>query len=258
MNNRCDLRLSRCSESDQLKSIYDAYLKQSNKNFLDAVEDFENIAEGYIRPIFNKMPSMSEKAPRSIDQAWRNCKGALYEYAVCRALDEILTKDPYLASKIDIIHGSKLNVNDNDNVDNIINNIKEQLFLKNWSDIRPDTDFVIINKDCIKVAAVLSCKTSLRERLTETAFWARELKSKDIDVIFITTDKDDEVTKDVNRYIVMHVLDYTIITDPQRYKEIINKLQSSFADKPGFKDKIKKILKFSDIKSLLYEYAKKC
>jgi len=249
MDNRCDLRLSWCAESDQLKRLYDAYVKQSNKNFLDAVEDFENIAEGYIRPIFSKMLSMSDRTPRSIDQAWRNCKGALYEYAVCRALDEILIKEPYLASKIDILHGSLINANDN---------IKEQLFLRNWSDIRPDIDFAIINKDCIKVAAVLSCKTSLRERLTETAFWARELKSKDIDVIFITTDKDDEVTKDVNRYIVMHVLDYTIITDPQRYKEIIDKLQSSFANQSDFNDKIRKILKFSDIKSLLYQYATKC
>jgi hypothetical protein len=254
MSNRCDLRLSRCSESAQLKSLYDTYVKQSNKNFLDAVEDFENIAEGYIRPIFSKMPSISDKNSRSIDQAWRNCKGALYEYAVCKALDEILTKNPNLASKIDIIHGSQINPRDHAH-------IKEQLFLKNWEDIRPDVDFAIINKDCkggAKVVAVLSCKTSLRERLTETAFWSRELKSKGIDVIFITTDKDREITKDFNRYIVIHVLDYTLITDPQRYKEIINELERNYAQQEDFSDKIKKIQKFSDIASLLDQYVKKC
>jgi type II restriction enzyme len=162
-------------------------------------------------------------------------------------LDEILTKDTSLAQKIDVIHGSKLNVY-----------TRNQLAIRNWSDVLPDVDFAVINKNCRKVVAILSCKTSLRERLTETAFWSRELKPRGIDVIFITTDKDGEITAEVNRYIVMHVLDYTIITDSQRYNEIINEWRRSYGNKPDFNIKIKRVLKFADIVLLLQQYATKC
>ena len=161
-------------------------------------------------------------------------------------MDEILTGDTSLAQRIDIIHGSKLSV------------FKKQLVIRNWSDILPDADFAIINRKCGRVVAVLSCKTSLRERLTETAFWARELKPKGIDVIFITTDKDGEITAEVNRYIVLHVLDYTVITDPQRYNEIVYEWRRSYGSKPDFNIKISKLLKFTDIIPLLQQYAIKC
>jgi type II restriction enzyme len=247
MDDRCNFKFRMCAESDLLKRFYDKYVKSRNKKFLEAVEEFENIAERGIRLEFNKILASSGKTPRSIDQTWRNCKGSLYEYAICRALDEILTKDASLAQKINIVHGSKLYAY-----------TRNQLVIKNWSDILPDVDFAVINKNCGKVVAVLSCKTSLRERLTETAFWARELKPRNIDVIFITTDKDKEITAETNRYIVMYVLDYTIITDPQRYNEIINEWWKSYGNKPDFNIKIKKVLKFADIVLLLQHYVTKC
>jgi hypothetical protein len=247
MDDRCDFKFRMCAESSLLKKLYDEYVKSCNKKFLEAVEEFENIAEGGIRPKLSEILASSGKTQRSVDQAWRNCKGSLYEYAICRALDEILTRDASLVQKIDVIHGSKLNVY-----------IRSQLAIRNWSDILPDVDFAVINKNCRKVVAVLSCKTSLRERLTETAFWVGELKPKGIDVIFITTDKDREITIEVNRYIVMHVLDYTIITDPQRYNEIINEWRRIYGNKPDFNIKIRKVLKFADIVLLLQQYATKC
>jgi type II restriction enzyme len=248
MNDRCDFNFKMCSEGSRLKELYDEYVRKSKKKFLEAIEEFEDITEKGIRSEFSEILKKSgEKTQRSIDQAWRSCKGSLYEYAICRALDEILTGDVSLAQKIDIIHGSKLNMD-----------IKDQLTIRNWSDILPDVDFAIINKSCGMVVAVLSCKTSLRERLTETAFWSRELKPKGIDIIFITIDKDEEITMETNRYIVMHVLDYTIITDPKRYDEIINEWKKKYGDKPDFNDNIRRVLKFADIVSLLHQYAAKC
>jgi len=55
--------------------------------------------------------------------------------------------------------------------------------------------------------AVVSCKTSLRE-INRNGFWSGELKRKSIEVIFITADKDNEIISDINRFIVMHILDY--------------------------------------------------
>jgi hypothetical protein len=57
----------------------------------------------------------------------------------------------------------------------------------------------------------------------------------------------------------MHVLDYTIITDPQRYNEIINEWRRIYGNKPDFNIKIRKVLKFAeDIVLLLQQYATKC
>jgi len=247
MSDRCDFEFRMCGESRLLKELYDDYVKGNKRKFLEAVEKFEEIAEKYVRKKFSEELERTGRDQRSIDQAWRSCKGSLYEYAICKALDEILIENTSLAQKIDVIHGSKLNVS-----------TRNQLVISNWSEILPDVDFIIINKNCRKAVAVLSCKTSLRERLTETAFWARELKPKGIDVIFITTDKDKEITAEVNRYIVMHVLDYTIITDPQRFNKIINEWRRSYGNKADFNIKINKILKFVNIESLLQQYAIKC
>jgi len=254
MSDKCDFIARYCSADvfDDLKRLYNDYIRENQLNFSSAIERFDSIAEGAIRPEIIKKYTrkfMDEKrqdkrnARRSVDQMWRSCKGSLYEYAVCKALNEILANDSSLAQELDIIHGSKLN-----------DIIRKQLTIVDWSEILPDVDFVIINKNCNKIMSVLSCKTSLRERLAETAFWARELKPKGIDVIFITTDKDEEITADNNRYIVMHVLDYTIITDPSRYNEIIKEWREKYGNKPDFKNMIRKVISFKDIKTILQQY----
>jgi type II restriction enzyme len=116
-------------------------------------------------------------------------------------------------------------------------------------------DFVIINKVINNVMAIVSCKTSLRERLTETAFWRGELKQRGIEVIFITTDKDGEITSDVNRYMVMHVLDYTVITDINRYNQIINEWRKKYGNMIDFNIMLSKIISFNDIVKVLHKYA---
>jgi len=242
MTHRCDIikRPRFCSTEILNKAIqfYDDYVRMHGLSFRQAIEHFETIAEGEVRSIFG--------VGRGADQRWRSCKGALYEYAVCRALDEILSSNPLLSQKIDIIHGSKLTSN---------STLRNQLTIRNWSEILPDVDFVIVNKVYEKVVAVLSCKTSLRERMTETAFWSRELKPKGIEVIFITTDKDEEVTSDVNRYIVMHVLDYTVITNPDRYNKIVEEWKLKYGSRSDFNVMMSKIIDFNDIIKILQKYA---
>jgi len=258
MSDKCDFeaRFCRTDAFNDLKHLYNEHIRNNQLNFRSAIERFDSIAEGVIRPKIIEIYTpkfMAEKrqdkenAKRSVDQMWRSCKGSLYEYAVCKALNEILVNDPSLAQKLDIIHGSKLNAL-----------MREQLIIKNWNEILPDVDFVIINKACNKIMSVLSCKTSLRERLTETAFWAKELKLKGINVIFITTDKDKEITTDVNRYIVMHVLDYTIITDPSRYKEIMLEWRRKYVNKPDFNIMISKVISFKNIITILQQYMTRC
>ncbi len=258
MSDKCNFetRFCRINAFNELKRLYDEHVRNIQLNFCSALESFDIISERIIRPKIIKLFTpkfIDEKrlneaqARRSIDQMWKSCKGSLYEYAVCKALNEILMNDPSLAQRLDIIHGSKLNVL-----------TREQLIIKNWSEILPDVDFVITNKACDKAVAILSCKTSLRERLAETAFWAKELKPKGIDVIFITTDKDKEVTADVNRYIVMHVLDYTVITDPNRYYKIMLEWRKKYGNKHDFNIMISRVISFKNIIMILQQYAARC
>jgi type II restriction enzyme len=240
MNKECDIKPRFCSEEifKMIMKLYDDHVMSSGLSFCQAIEHFEDISERSIRP--------RSGTGRSADQMWRSCKGSLYEYAVCKALNEILINDPFLLKKIDVIHGSKLKFHPV---------LKDQIVIRNWSDILPDVDFVIINKVINKVMAIVSCKTSLRERLTETAFWKGELKQRGIEVIFITTDKDGEITSDVNRYMVMHVLDYTVITDINRYNQIINEWKKKYGNMIDFNIMLSKIISFNDIVKVLHKYA---
>jgi type II restriction enzyme len=148
INGKCDIKPRFCSEETfrMIRRLYDEHVTVNNLSFFRAIERFEDISERGIRPKIG--------TGRSADQMWRSCKGSLYEYAVCRALEEILLSDSFLLEKIDFLHGSRLESHPV---------LRDQVAVKNWSDVFPDVDFVIINKICNKVMAVVSCKTSLRE-----------------------------------------------------------------------------------------------
>ncbi len=66
--------------------------------------------------------------------------------------------------------------------------------------VLPDGDIVLyqINKDNIKILAVLSVKNSFRERFTETPYWKLKLLqspiTSHIKVFMITPDNDDEIS----------------------------------------------------------------
>lgn len=72
----------------------------------------------------------------------------------------------------------------------------------------PDTDIVIADRDLInpwnsKILAIVSCKTSLRERIAQACYWKLKLLSsnvtKHIKVYLATTDNDDDFSIGKNR-----------------------------------------------------------
>jgi len=223
-----------------LKDKYDEIVsKVYNGNYLDAVQNFDELAENKLRATLQ----LFYNKPRSRDQAWRTCKGSLYEYAVFKVLNQKLTEDPVLNRKFMAVMG-----------DEALFRYKEQVAIKNWSEILPDADILIVEKSFVK--AIISCKTSLRERLTETAFWKRELEksynTKHIKLVFVTTDKDDELRIDANRYILLHVIDCTFVTHPQKYKQLIEVYKEKYGNKQDFTRLISKVKSITDIKDFLY------
>lgn len=212
---------------------------------LQTVKHFESLSETKIRHNLN----LFYKNSRSTDQAWKTCKGALYEYAVFKAIKQVIDNSR-LRNSLKVVKGRE-----------IYRSIyRNQIAIRNWNDIFPDVDLLIVDKDNQLVKAIASCKTSLRERLTETAFWKRELEryanTKNIKVMFITIDKDDELKNESNRYIILHVIDYVVITDPTRYESLIKSYREKYGDRGDFNLLIKKVKQIDDIETLLFELVK--
>jgi len=203
------------------EEIYEKIVKEYG-NYLNALKAFEHITEGIVRKAIEEIIKPGRDiSQRSLDQAWKNCKGQLYEKTVYKALEEMIKFDKELNNKFLVLLSPK-------------EIHKKQIAIHNWTEIYPDADILIVEKVSNKVKAIISCKTSLRERLTETAFWKRELEHsnvRDVKIIFITTNKDKELEKEPNRYIVQHVLDGVIITDKQKYEELIKEYQKRYKGK---------------------------
>ncbi len=238
----CNFTPPRCKHFSILKQEYDKIVKfDHNQSYINALLKFDSIAEEKLRDIIRR------KQSKGVDQAWKSCKGYLYEYAVCKTIEYIFNVIPGLSQKLSVVHGSILGQD--------YSEYKDQITIRNWTDIIPDADFVIIDNEEKIVKAIISCKTSIRERLTETAFWKRELVNKEIQYIFITTDKDDEIKTDTNRYIVMHVIDYTIITDEEQLNKIITHWRERYGNREDFNQIMKKIGGIKKLCELFCQYS---
>jgi len=227
---------------EALKQGYDSIVRNRFPgNFLDALKNFDLLAENSLRSILIRYyPNQ-----RSRDQAWKTCKGSLYEYAVFRYIQNIVENDDILKDKIIVMMG-----------DEALISHKNQIVIRNWCDIFPDVDILIVDKQTNLVMAILSCKTSLRERLTETAFWKRELeKTRDmteIKLVFVTMDKDNELRTETNRYILLHVVDYTFITDPEKYDELIEAYEKKYGNRDDFQELLRRVKFIDEIEDFMH------
>jgi len=204
----------RCKKElfEKLEEIYENIVKEEEfqEDWIKALENFDEITENKLKLILKEFYPVQ----KSRDQAWKSCRGLLYERVVFKTLKQIINKDDELKKKFEVITGEE-GVKEEF--------LKEQIVIRNWNEIWPDADILLINKKDSRIKAIISCKTSLRERLTETAFWKREIEERHgskIFVIFITSDKDEELKNETNRYIILHVIDYTFITNKKKYEEI--------------------------------------
>ena len=226
---------------EKLENEYNKLVREKFEgNYLTPLQKFDSIAENKLRCLLNSFYDNS----RSLDQAWKTCKGSLYEFAVFKFIEQIISKDPNLKSRFKVVMG-----------DETLALHREQIVIKNWCEILPDVDIIIVEKERDSVKVVISCKTSLRERLTETAFWKRELEknenTRDIKLAFVTTDKDNELKIDTNRYILLHVIDCTFITDPQKYKNLIESYKKKYGNREDYNVLAEKVCSIEGMESFL-------
>lgn len=187
------------SVSEKIDSVIREHTKNPNNSvysLMDAKEEFVSWVQSHY-PYKNG------------NQVWRSVSGTYLEEATAKLAQQ---------STCDAVTVSKESETPT--------HILEQLEIGEL-DVSPDTDIVIHNND--KPLGVISCKTTLRERVGQTAFWklASERFNMDIPYYLVTTDQDGELT-DGRKWVTVidEFLDKAFVADTARteYSESIRPL----------------------------------
>lgn len=226
---------------DALISAYDK-VQEGAPEEVDVAQLFEEVAKPIHEQIFT-----SGRPEGNLGQSWNSVKGQLFErfahYTIQSMIEEMSAENLKLA------YGNKTGEEDSDT-----SRIAEQKIARNsimidfgdqgkWS---PDADLIVYsNYDDIRVEAIISCKTSLRERIAQTAFWRYKLASLEstshIKNILITLDSDSVF----------------VGNKPSKPRAIaLNELDAIFVLKPGF-DEHPKLKSFDQFTEELKKWLKK-
>ena len=79
---------------------------------------------------------------------------------------------------------------------------------------------------------------------------------REIKLVFVTTDKDNELRTETNRYILLHVIDYTFITDPKKYDELIEAYQKKYGNRDDFNELLRRIKFIDEAENFMYHLLK--
>lgn len=186
--------MSNYQYSEALNALIEAYNKK--QKYSPKVVDIDKLFKEIAKPIHEEI--FLEQNPKgNLGQSWNNVKGGLLE----RFAHDIIKSLIQNCEAINITFGNRPDkgsngTSRNDEQRKARESIKIGLDTeRKWS---PDADLILYssknNGEDIRVEAIISCKTSLRERIAQTAFWKHKLASSDttehIKNILITLDSD--------------------------------------------------------------------
>ena len=229
--------------SEALEALIGAYeALEDSPEEVDVAHLFEEVAKPIHEKIFR-----AAKPRGNLGQSWNSAKGQIFERFAHHAVLSMI-KDSS-AKNLELTFGNKAGEESDDS-----SRIAEQKTARNsikidfddqgqWS---PDADLIVYsNYDDIRVEAIISCKTSLRERIAQTAFWRYKLASSDatshIENFLITLDSDDVFFG----------------SKPSKSRAIaLNELDAVFVLKPGF-DEHPKLKSFNQFTEELKKWLKK-
>jgi len=118
-------------------------------------------------------------------------------------LEKLIThilEDEVAGLGLRIVRGKTLDKTKSQNLSKELSLVKRNLLVDygEFGSHLPDVDMIIYNPKTLKVLAVISSKSSLRERIAQTAYWKLKLygdrATEHIKVYFITPDEDGTLT----------------------------------------------------------------
>jgi len=156
-----------------LKEFYDLFKKFGFNSFKKINLIINRFKEVYYKGYKGEAPG----------QSWRVWKGNLFEDLIYKLIGFYVEN-----SNIDLAKETDLGKKDSE----IMQKLRDQTLIKyTRGEILPDSDVILYNKQSLKVLAILSCKTSFRDRISMVGYWSLKLKEKSIKYIFITLDEDE-------------------------------------------------------------------
>ena len=141
----------------------------------------------YFFEILNETKDIFQKKYNDTNgQKWRNESGTMLELLVIYFLHKEITELGYDITTDDEISSSG---------SGILEKVGHNIVLKYGKYyILPDSDIVIYNPKTAGVKAIISCKSSVRERFSQSLYWKVKLstneRTKDVKMYFITVDKE--------------------------------------------------------------------
>jgi len=171
--------------------MYEAKKKKFSLNAYKHVSELLAEAKELHRKNFVENPSPQG----DFEQSWKPVKGNILEKLITHILE-----DEVASLGLRIVRGRTLDKSKSQNLSKELSLIKRNLLVDygEFGSHLPDVDMIIYNPKDLKVLAVISSKSSLRERIAQTAYWKLKLygdrATEHIKVYFLTPDEDGTLT----------------------------------------------------------------
>lgn len=173
---------------EDLKNLYDEMVKEKGaeayRYIHDLLEEAQELRYAYLA---------AHDPDKDKGQSWRSFIGKNFE----KLLQHIIT-EAVESHEVKVINGSKLN---RKRLTQELESVKQNLTINygRFGRLLPDADIVIYKPEKTRVIAVISSKTSLRERVVQTSYWKSKFQggenTKHIKVYLVTPDRDKDLTK---------------------------------------------------------------
>lgn len=141
----------------------------------------------YFFEILDETKTIFQKLNNDVNgQKWRNESGTMLELLVIYFLHKEIIAMGYDITTDDEIESRN---------EGILEKVGHSIVLKYGKYyVTPDSDIIIYNPKTAEVKAIISCKSSVRERFAQSLYWKVKLASiertKNIKMYFITVDKE--------------------------------------------------------------------
>lgn len=222
-----------------LIEMYEGKKKQyGDKAYLHVSEIFEDARERYKSEYLSSPSAARLRAQGKIpdaEQSWKPFKGANFEKLVLYIIGQEVE-----SMGLRCIFGDKLLRPKNLSAE--LSTVYRNLLVRYGQySLLPDADLVIYEPRIYKVIGIVSCKTTLRERIAQTAYWKLKLSQDPLTMhikgYFITADEDKDLVKGLsspkvsrNRIIVEHELDGTYVFHEVEESEKVKPFPSFIED----------------------------
>jgi len=171
--------------------MYEDKKKQFGLNAYKHVSELLVEAKEIHRRNFLESPSPQG----NFGESWKPVKGNILEKLITYMLENEIA-----ALGLKVVRGRSLERKKSENLSKELSIVKRNLLVDygEFGCHLPDVDIIIYDQKTLKVLAVISSKSSLRERIAQTGYWkiklSRDRATKHIRVYFFTPDEDGTLT----------------------------------------------------------------